>query len=576
MGPPQTTSLVRQDANGKGVNGEIQRDTYVVTEAPLGTPRRIRVVMVGAGASGLNLARHMDLHMENFDLTIYEKNADVGGTWFENRYPGCACDIPSHNYQFTWEPNPEWSHYYSTWDEILEYFRGIAHKYELYKRIKLSHKLESAKWDEKAGVWNVECVNVATGEKVRDWGHILINGTGILNNWKWPDIAGLHSFKGDLFHSAMWDENHDVSGKTVAVVGTGSSGIQVVAAIQPTVKSLVTFIRSPTWITAGFAQSHAGPSGANFAFTKEQKAEFREHPEIYRKYRKEIEGELNARFRFVIADSAEQKEAREYSMNEMRTKLNDDKILDYLMPKDFAVGCRRPTPGNGYLEALTKDNVKVITNGIDEIVPNGVKLKNGEIVKLDTLICATGFDLSFCPRFRLIGRNEEAIDEKWKDMPEAYLSVAVPGFPNYFMFLGPNAPVGHGSVLPIIEHSTKYIINMMKKIQSQNIKAVSPSAGAVADFNAHITEFMKRTAWATPCRSWFKKGTVDGPIVALHPGSRIHWFHMMQHVRYEDWEFEYFSQNRFQYLGNGFSTKEGPDKDTTWYFDAPEEGYADY
>ncbi|KAM5342246.1 hypothetical protein ACJ41O_013212 [Fusarium nematophilum] len=554
MESPQAAGSVKQ-----GANGELRRDKYVVTEAPLGTPRRIRVLMVGAGASGLNLARHMDLHMENFELAIYEKNADVGGTWFENRYPGCACDIPSHNYQFTWEPNAEWSHYYSTWDEILEYFRGIAHKYELFKYIKLSHKLNSAKWDENTGVWNVECVNLATGQAVRDWGHILINGTGILNNWKWPDIAGLHSFKGGLYHSATWDENHDVSGKTVAVVGTGSSGIQVVAAIQP-----------------GFAQSHAGPGGANFAFTKEQKAEFREHPENYRKYRKEIEGELNARFRFVIADSAEQKEAREYSMNDMRTKLNDERILDYLMPKDFAVGCRRPTPGNGYLEALTKDNVRVITDGIGRLVPEGVELKSGEVIKLDTLICATGFDLSFCPRFKLIGRNEESIDEKWKELPEAYLSVAVPGFPNYFMFLGPNAPVGHGSVLPIIEHSTKYIINMIKKIQSQNIKAVSPSAGAVDDFNAHITEFMKRTAWATPCRSWFKRGTIDGPIVALHPGSRIHWFHMMQHVRYEDWEFEYLSQNRFQYLGNGFSTKEGPDKDTTWYFDAPDEGYADY
>ncbi|KAF4918388.1 FAD-binding monooxygenase moxY [Colletotrichum viniferum] len=452
---------------------------YVVTESPLGTARKLRVLMVVAGASGLNLARHMDLHMGNFELTIYEKNSDVGGIWFENRYPGWACDIPSHNYQFTWEPNRDWTQYYSEWDEILGYFRGIAQKYELYKYIKLSHKLTSASWDEESGVWSVECLDLSTGSTAHDWGHVLINGTGVLNNWKWPDIPGLHSFKGYLFHSATWNPEYQVI-----------------------VKSLVTFIRSPTWITAGFAQSHAGPGGANFSFTEEQKTNFKENPEAYMKYRKEIEGELNSGFRFVIADSADQKEAREYFSNEMRVKLKNEDILNYLMPKNFAVGCRRPTPGNGYLEALTKDNVRVVTKDIEKIVSNGIQLTNGESIPVDALICATRFDLSFCPRFKLIGRDGESIDEKWKDVSEAYLSVAVPGFPNHFIFLGPNAPVGHGSVLPIIEHAIKYIINMMKKIQYQNIKAVSPSAKSVDDFNEHITEFMKRTAWATPCRSW--------------------------------------------------------------------------
>ncbi|KAF7554696.1 hypothetical protein G7Z17_g2715 [Cylindrodendrum hubeiense] len=436
------------------------------------------------------------------------------------------------------------------------YFKGIANKYDLYKYVKLSHKLDAAKWDEDAGVWNVQVHNVETGETFHDWGHVLVNGTGILN--------------------ATWDVDYDVKGKSVAILGTGSSGIQVVSAIQPDVKSLVTFIRSPTWITAGFAQSHAGPGGANFTFTEEQKTKFREEPDTYKKYRKEIEGELNSRFKFIIADSEEQQEAKKYSRVEMTSKLNNEELLKYLMPENFAIGCRRPTPGNGYLEALTQNNVRVVTEEIDQIVSDGIQLKSSEIVKIDTLICATGFDLSFCPRFELIGRSGENIHEKWKDIPEAYLSLAVPGFPNYFMFLGPNAPVGHGSVLPIIEHATKYIINMMKKMQSQNIKAVSPQASAVADFSTHTNEFMKRTAWATPCRSWFKRGTIDGPVVALHPGSRIHWFHLMQNVRFEDWEYTYYSKNRFQYLGNGFSIKEGPGKDTTWYFDGPEEGYMDY
>ena len=144
------------------------------------------------------------------------------------------------------------------------------------------------------------------------------------------------------------------------------------------------------------------------------------------------------------------------------------------------------------------------------------------------------------------------------------------------VFLGPNSPVGHGSVLPIIEHNTKYFINFMKKIQTQGIKSVAPKATAIRDFNIHTTEFMKRTAWATPCRSWFKNGTTDGPIVALHPGGRIHWFHMLEDIRYEDWDYTYQTENRFQYLGNGFSTKEMPGKDNAWYFDDPEHGYMEY
>jgi hypothetical protein len=144
------------------------------------------------------------------------------------------------------------------------------------------------------------------------------------------------------------------------------------------------------------------------------------------------------------------------------------------------------------------------------------------------------------------------------------------------VYLGPNAPIGHGSVLPILEHATKYMINVMKKVQSQGIKSISPKPAAVRDFNIHVPKFLTRTAWATNCRSWFKNGTIDGPIVALHPGSRIHWFHMLDDPRYEDFDFTYFTENRFQYLGNGFSTKEAPENDIAWYFDDPEEGYRSY
>ncbi|KAK7902698.1 hypothetical protein LTR67_002344 [Exophiala xenobiotica] len=548
---------------------------YVVSEVPMGTPRQLRVITIGAGAAGLNLARHIELHMQNVEHVIYEKNDEVGGTWYENKYPGCTCDLPSHNYQFTWAPNPDWSHFYSPQQEILEYFKSVATKYELYKYINLSHMVIGATWDEEEGLWHIKVQDLTTQEVKSDYCHFLINGSGILNNWKWPDIPGLRSFAGELMHSAAWNDQYDLKGKKVAVLGCGSSGVQIVPTIQPEVEELVTFIRTPTWITAGFAQSKAGPGGANFKFSDQQKKDFREDRAKYLAYRKEVEDELNRRFKLLLKDTPEQEEARRYSVNEMTTKLkHNERLIKHMIP-DFAVGCRRPTPGNGYLEALNAPNVRVVTDKIEKVVPEGIVLSTGEVLTVDAFICATGFDISFWPRFELIGQNDVSMKQKWEKKPEAYLSLAVDKFPNYFMFLGPNAPIGHGSVLPILEHAAKYMINVMKKAQSQGIKSLVPKSEAVRDFNTHVPVFLERTAWATGCRSWFKNGTVDGPIVALHPGSRIHWFHMLDEPRYEDYEYKYFTDNRFQYLGNGFSTKE-EEEDVAYYFDDPEAGYHGY
>lgn len=272
---------------------------YTVLEQNLGDRRPTRIICVGAGASGLNLAHRVDQYMQNTELVIYEKNPEVGGTWFENRYPGCACDIPSHNYQFTWEPNPNWTSFYSRSPEILEYFKMVARKRDLYKYINLSHRVVSADWDEDKAIWNLQIEDLATGQIKTDWGDFMITASGVLNNWRWPDIKNLHSFRGQLVHSANWDDSVDWRGKRVAVLGCGSSGVQIVAAIQPEAAHLTTFIRTPTFITAGFAQSKAGPGGSNFNFSDEQKKKFREDPEAYLQYRKDIEQELNVRFKFV-------------------------------------------------------------------------------------------------------------------------------------------------------------------------------------------------------------------------------------------------------------------------------------
>lgn len=184
--------------------------------------------------------------MKNIALQIYEKNPVVGGTWFENRYPGCACDIPSHNYQYSWEPNPQWSSYYPSQPEILRYFENAAVKHELLDCIKLQHKVIAAIWEESECTWKFKIENLETGEIHQDWGHIFINASGYLNNWKWPTIPGLSSFEGELLHSAAWSPAVELEGKRVAVIGYGSSGIQLVTAIQPKVEQLTTFVRGAT------------------------------------------------------------------------------------------------------------------------------------------------------------------------------------------------------------------------------------------------------------------------------------------------------------------------------------------
>lgn len=247
----------------------------------------------------------------------------------------------------------------------------------------------------------------------------------------------------------------------------------------------------------------------------------------------------------------------------------DEKLCKALIPT-FPLGTRRLTPAPGYLESIRAPNVEVITEGIARFVPEGIQLNSGEIVILDAIICATGFDNSFCPRFPIVGRYGNVQDRMRSETPRGYMSCALPGVPNYFTFLGPNAPIGHGSVFTLSEHIAKYITRVISKCQKDGIKAIAPSEEAVQDYSEHIAAFMPRTAWGSAGRSWFKGGKEEGPVVALHPGSRIHFFHMLEQFRGEDWEYVYdnTSHNRFSYLGNGFSARElDPTFDSTSYLD---------
>ncbi|KAK4043690.1 hypothetical protein C8A01DRAFT_32219 [Parachaetomium inaequale] len=565
---------------------------YTVQEKPLGSTRHIRIVGIGAGASGLNLIRTLRLNLTDYEVTVYEKNADVGGTWLENRYPGCRCDVPSHSYQFSWRQKKDWTNFFSGADEIGAYLCRVCDEEGMRDSIKTSHQVFSAWWNEKDGQWELVVKDLETGEEFGDHANFLVDGTGILNNWKWPDVEGIDSFQGRLIHTAQWPKDFDHTGKTIAVIGNGSSGIQVLPELQQGAEKLYHVFRTPTWVVPPRIQAWKvmGQAGeilskiqmdAQENFSQETIDKFQSDPEFYREFVKKVEVEVNNAFPIVLAQSPVQAFARAKVTEYMTLMLGGNQELCKALIPDYPLGCRRMTPGHGYLQALTKPNVEVRRSEIKRFFTEGIELASGEVLKVDAVVCATGFDTSFCPRFPLVGRDGNLQDRWAKETPKAYMSCAVAGLPNYFMFLGPNAPIGHGSVFTLSEHIAKYITAAIKKCQTESIKALAPSRAAVDDYFEHITAFMPRTTWAAPGgRSWFKNGREDGPVTALHPGSRIHFFHMLERFRGEDWEFVYLPSadgegegegrrgNRFAYLGNGFSTRElDPEGDSTWYLD---------
>lgn len=246
---------------------------------------------------------------------------------------------------------------------------------------------------------------------------------------------------------------------------------------------------------------------------------------------------------------------------------HNPRLMDRMIPKNFNVGCRRPTPGNGYLESLVAEKTTCFTDEIGGITPKGFLTSSGEEIEVDVIICATGFDTSFRPRFPVIGLNGQNLSQQWEKIPSSYISVAAPNMPNYFMYTGPFGPVAQGSVLPLLTLCSNYVIQVIHKMRKQHIRRLSPKQSAVDDFMEHAALYMSRTAFSDPCSSWFKLGSTDGPVI-MWPGSRLAFFDLMETPNYEDYEIEYWSKNRWGWLGNGFTTTEFDGKsDISYYLD---------
>ncbi|KAK7181161.1 hypothetical protein DPSP01_010617 [Paraphaeosphaeria sporulosa] len=523
--------------------------------------RRMKILTIGAGLSGILLAYQIQKHCENVEHVIYEKNADLGGTWLENRYPGCACDIPSHAYTMNFALNPDWPRFFSYAPDIHKYLCKVCDVFDLRRYMTFNTEVVRAEWQDDSGNWKVSLRQKSPSGEIKEFEEecdLLLYATGILNNFKWPDIPGLKKFKGRVVHTAYWPEDYQEEqwkDDRVAIIGSGASSIQTVPKMQPHVKHMDIFVRTGVW----FVQI-ANNFGQNKEYTEEERDTFRKNPEALVAHARDIEGQVNGLWGVFYHGSEAQKESQKVLRARMKEFIKDERLLEGFTPK-FEIGCRRITPGDPYMEAIQKDNVDVSFTAVDAITEKGVVGGDGKEREVDTIICATGFDVTYRPRFPIIGKNGVDLYKKWEKEPESYLGLGCPDMPNWLMYIGPTWPVENGSVAGPLLSVVEYTIQIIKKMQREHIKSWVPRQDITDRFNEHAQEWIKHTVWKDDCRSWYRNNET-GRVNAVWPGSSLQYSEVIEAPRYEDFHIEYLHKNPWAHMGMGFcmaNTVEGSD-----------------
>jgi 4-hydroxyacetophenone monooxygenase len=486
-------------------------------DAPAVSDRKkgMKIVIVGAGMSGLLAA--IRLKQAGVAFEIIEKNADVGGTWFENSYPGCRVDTQNHLYSYSFEPNHEWPLHYSTQNILLDYFQRISRKHDLRKNIRFATQVEEARFDEKTSKWTVT-VKDASGKTDRIVADAVISAVGQLNQPRFPDIKGVGAFKGPAFHSAQWDHSVSLKGKTVACIGTGASAFQFVPEIAKDVKQLFVFQRTPPWL--GPTPDYHDKVGAG-------KKWLLEHVPFYDKWYRFFLFWLmtDGVYEMVKADvgwngpknavSAANAELRGMLIEALKPQVaKKPELLDKIVP-EYPFGGKRSLRDNGvWVEALSRDNVELVTDPIEEINATGLKTKSGRQIDVDALIYGTGFYAStFLKTFKVYGRDGVELHDKWAGDARAYLGMTTPGFPNFFMIYGPNTNiVVNGSIVFFSECSVRYILDCLKLLAETGAATMEPKQDVHDAFNEKVDAMNQKMAWGSEnVSSWYKnaKGRVS-------------------------------------------------------------------
>ena len=461
--------------------------TATALDAPPEARRTGRSVAVVGGGFGGIAAAVMLRRAGHDDVTVFERGERVGGVWHHNTYPGAACDIPSHLYEFSFAPNPRWSRRYAPQAEIQAYLEDVARRYGVFERIRTGTEVESATWDEERGRWTLET------DQGRFDADVLITACGQLSIPKLPAIPGLERFEGPAFHTARWRHDVDLAGKRVAVVGTGCSAIQVVPAIQPVVGKVDVYQRSPGWTIPRM----------DFAYSERAKRLFERFPVLQRLDRwsifafQDLAAAGMTKHRWIL------RPIRAIAQRQIERAIADPELRRKVTPAD-ELGCKRIMLTDDWYPTLTRPNVDVVTDRVAEVTPGGVRTADGVERPADVLVLATGFEShGFVAPMQITGAGGRTLGEAWAGVPRAYLGTSVPGFPNLFLLYGPNTNGGSGSVIYTLEAGMQHVLAALGELERTGARRIEVRQEAAERFERELRTALAGTVWHTGCTNWY-------------------------------------------------------------------------
>ncbi|KAF2735958.1 flavin-binding monooxygenase-like protein [Polyplosphaeria fusca] len=498
------------------------------------------VVIVGAGISGMCMAIDLIKRNECHNFIIVEKSSGVGGTWHDNKYPGCCCDVWSMLYSYSFEQNPDWTREYPGQEEILDYLRNVAHKYKLYKYIRFNTSVEAATWDDDNSRWKVD-VKV-TGGKDAEFNSdytidcdFLISAVGQLNQPRYPSIEGLDTFNGKMMHSARWDWSYDLRGKKIGIIGNGATAAQIIPEILPESQDLVIYQRSPNWVIPRLD----GPVSTFRRFL------YRYLPPIRWRARA-AQMDFREAFHPAVFDNESQfaDQIREWCKGALKAQIpNRQDLWEKLLP-DYSPGCKRVIITDDYYPAVADPKTLLETKRIVRISETGVEVEDGnggtEVHEHDLLVLATGFrTVEFLHPIKITGSGGRALSDIWQKGGHALYGTTVPSLPNFGMFYGPNTNLGHNSIILMIEAQSRYLNSLVSAVldarnRGQRI-GISPKQSKTDAFNDHIQSLLAKSSFADPkCGSWYKNA--EGKITNNWSGTVIEYQEMLSKVDWDDFE----------------------------------------
>ena len=487
-----------------------------------GNAVNVDVLIVGGGFSGLCMAIKLrEANMNSFMLI--EKSDDIGGTWYDNRYPGCACDIPSHLYSFSFWLSPDWTRMYPGQEEIHDYLRRCVAHFGIGPQMRLNTRLCQAAWNEAEGFWDISAFS--GGQELRIKARVLVSGMGALHVPQIPKLPGAERFAGPTFHSSQWKYDVELDGKNVAVIGTGASAIQFVPQIAPRVAKLNLFQRTPPWIVPRH----------DFAMPEKWKLRFRRYWPVMWGFRQYIFWRQEFRVLGFLGNKWVRGKATEIALRLLNRKVKDPARREALTPK-YELGCKRVLVSDDFYPTMNRENVELVTAGIREICPQSIVTEDGVERPVEVLIYGTGFRATEpLVGVRVVGRGGVDLHEVWRERMSAFWGITVNNFPNFFMLLGPNTGLGHNSVVLMIEAQVRYVMSCLKIMKRRKRNVMEVRAEAQEQFVRNVHERLKGTVWQSGgCKSWYQDQRT-GENTTLWPGSVLEYVRKTRHAARADY-----------------------------------------